>query len=424
MPQNIHLHIRDSMKKFDSDHDCFEVCKLSAPRPQFLNRQAILLLSYRKVPDVSFLVLQQRNHFSLIRALLRNTDAQKLILQKIPAWFLPPDIHLANIDYIHEPFFRQLLISSCLQSTRELLHRTRIRIPPNEGRNMFGVIDEYNVLKPDEVFIQYTLLNGDSSHDDNNNKMKTLDKRKVVITKNPCHHPGDIRTFTAVNHPRLKHLVDVVVFSQQGDRPAPHDISGSDLDGDEYLVVWHQDLVPHTTPNAEPYDYDAHTTSKTWDESVTREHINQIILDIAEQDCLGRLSNLHLAFADKFGVDSQTSPAPEVLSTVELAGAISQEVDSGKTGVHPLKEDKIKKLNNALGGRRPDFMDNPHFEQEESAHILGERKMVFVSFIKILFGELNRATVSCIKANTSRMESTCSIPSTSSTSTSSNTRGS
>jgi len=221
------------------------VCKISAPRPLFLNRQAILLLSYRKVPDASFLILQQQNHLALIRALLRNIDAEKLILQKIPSWLLPRGIQEANIDYIHEPFFRQLLISSCLQSMRDLLQRTRIRVPPNEGRNMIGIVDEYNVLEANQVYIQYTILNRDSlDNDNNNNKTKVLNNCKVVITKNPCHHPGDIRTFTAVDHPRLEHLKDVIVFSQQGDRPAPHDISGSDLDGDEYSVVWHKDLVP------------------------------------------------------------------------------------------------------------------------------------------------------------------------------------
>jgi RNA-dependent RNA polymerase len=380
MPQNIHLCIRDSMKKFDSDHECFEVCKLSAPRPLFLNQQAILLLSYRQVPDASFLILQQQNHLALVRALLRNADAEKEILQKVPSWFLPSDIHYANLDYIHEPFFRQLLISSCLQSMRDLLQRTRIRIPPNEGRNMIGIVDEYNVLEPGQVYIQYTILNNNKN---NNSETKVLDNCKVVITKNPCHHPGDIRTFTAVNHPRLKHLKDVIVFSQQGDRPAPHDISGSDLDGDEYLVVWHKDLVPYNTKNAEPYDYDAHTPSKKFTESVTRDHINKTILDIAEQDCLGRLSNLHLAFADKFGVDSNRKPAEDVSSTVELAGAISQEVDSGKTGYHPLKEDKIKELNNALGNERPDFMDNPNFDQYESKHILGKRFMSFRVFFHL-----------------------------------------
>src|SRR5258708_5797730 len=78
------LLIRPSMDKFKSNHECFEVCKLSAPRPLYLNRQAILLLSYRQISDASFLVLQQQNHLALIRALLRNSDAEKLILEKIP----------------------------------------------------------------------------------------------------------------------------------------------------------------------------------------------------------------------------------------------------------------------------------------------------------------------------------------------------
>ena len=103
----------------------------------------------------------------------------------------------------------------------------------------------------------------DSNFDNNTQKTEILDNRKVVITKNPCHHPGDIRTFTAVDHPKLKHLKDVVVFSQQGDRPAPHDISGSDLDGDEYLVLWHKDLVPCETENAQPYDFDSNIPTQT-----------------------------------------------------------------------------------------------------------------------------------------------------------------
>lgn len=364
------------MKKFRSPHDIFEVCKLSAPRPLYLNRQAILLLSYRQVPDASFIILQQQNHLQLIRALLRNNDAEKLILHKVPSWFLPRDINKAKIDYIHEPFFRQLLIAVCVQSMRELLQRTRIRVPQNEGRNMMGVVDEYDVLEHNEVFIQYTVLSDQDADDgfsNENGNLQILNGCQVAITKNPCHHPGDIRTFKAVDKRELRHLRDVVVFSQKGDRPAPHDISGSDLDGDEYIVVWHEDLVPVHTENAKPYDYDSAIQSRDHNGPIDRKVINNIVLEIAENDYLGRLSNLHLAFADKFGVDdNERRNRGEVNSTVTLAGAISIEVDSGKTGYHPLNDAEIRNLNSLLGDERPDFMDKPDFKQYKSQHVLGK----------------------------------------------------
>ncbi len=358
------------MDKFESTHRCFEVCKVSAPRSLYLNRQAILLLSYRQIPDSTFLILQQRNHLTLIRALLRNEDANNLLYEKLPYWFLP---HGAKIDFVREPFFRQVLISACLNSTRELLRRTRIRVPRNKARNMFGIIDEYNVLKSHEVFIQYTRLNDYEDNDDMNKGQKTitLDNCKVVITKNPCHHPGDIRTFTAVSHEALKHLKDVVVFSQQGDVPATHQISGSDLDGDEYAVIWHKDLVPIRTPDATPYNYDSQGEPLELDRPVERKDINKTVLDIAESDCLGRLSNLHLAYADCYGVDSDYKPSGDVLSTMGLAGAISEEVDSGKTGVHPLNEMEIRKQSKPLENRRPDFMEKANMKSYPSPYILG-----------------------------------------------------
>ncbi|CAF1158600.1 unnamed protein product [Rotaria sordida] len=366
-----HLCIRDSMNKFKSEHRCFEVCRISAPRSLYLNRQAIILLSYRQISDVAFLILQQRNHLKLIRALLRNSDARNFLDEKLPYWFLP---YGAKIDFVREPFFRQLLIVACLISIKELLRRTRIRVSPNKARNMFGIIDEYNVLKPDEVFIQYTLLNDHEDKDGNSKRQNTqiLDNCKVVVTKNPCHHPGDIRTFTAVNHEALKHLKDVIVFSQQGDCPASHQISGSDLDGDEYAVIWHQDLVPLQTPNAVPYNYDSQPPPPELNRPVNRNDVNHVVLQIAESDYLGRLSNLHLAYADHYGVDSNERPAKDVRSTIELAGAISQEVDSGKTGQHPLDDNQIMEQKKALGNTRPDFMENANMKSYPSKKILGK----------------------------------------------------
>ena len=68
-----------------------------------------------------------------------------------------------------------------LQALKE---KTRIFVP--EGVLLLGVIDEMNVLRSGEVFLQI-------------NPSVTSGKRPVLITgpvimaRNPCFHPGDIR---------------------------------------------------------------------------------------------------------------------------------------------------------------------------------------------------------------------------------------
>ena len=70
----------------------------------------------------------------------------------------------------------------------------------------------------------------------------------VLITKNPCGHEGDIRPAKAIgkNHPsyeNLKHLVNVIVFPAKGARPLQNMMSGGDLDGDVYMIIWDQKIV-------------------------------------------------------------------------------------------------------------------------------------------------------------------------------------
>ena len=113
------------------------------------------------------------------------------------------------------------------------------------------------------------------------------------------------------------------------------------------MVIWHEDLIP-TTPNDDPYDYDSQEDPPKMNRPITRDDINQVVMELSEQDYLESLSNIHLAFADKFGIQSPLC--------TELAGHISQEVDAAKTGKHPLSEEQIFELGRKLNGEWPDFM--------------------------------------------------------------------
>ena len=118
---------------------------------------------------------------------------------------------------------------------------------------MFGIVDEYRVLESGEVFVQYSKMkeyklniseerNGENEQDDDDDEEDDKGKceilqGEVVVTKNPCHHPGDLRVFKAVDRKELRHLKDVIIFPQKGRRPHPNEISGSDLDGSFFFSI-------------------------------------------------------------------------------------------------------------------------------------------------------------------------------------------
>lgn len=133
--------------------------------------------------------------------------------------------------------------------------------------------------------------------------------------------------------------------------------------GDEYAVYWHSDLIP-TTENFAPYEYDSQEKPKKLERPVTREDIRQIVLEISEQDALGRLSNLHLAFTDKFNIRHPDA--------IKLAAAIAEEVDSGKTGKHPLTDNEISEIARKLNHERADFFNRPkQFDHYASSNTIG-----------------------------------------------------
>lgn len=129
-------------------------------------------------------------------------------------------------------------------------------------------------------------------------------------------------------------------------------------------MYWHPDLIP-SSDNFSPYEYDSQEKPKKLDRPVTREDIRKTVLDISEQDALGRLSNLHLAFTDKFSIRHQDA--------VKLAAAIAEEVDAGKTGKHPLTDAEIAELARKLGNERADFFNRPkQFDLYASSNAIGK----------------------------------------------------
>jgi len=224
----------------------------------------------------------------------------------------------SGIALTAEPFLRNLLLSVYRHKLGELLKRTRIEVDPEKGRSMMGTADETATLDYGQVFVQY------SARLDQPNVDRRVLTGTVVIAKNPCFHPGDMRKFTAVDVPALRHMVDVVVFPVRGQRPHPNEMSGSDLDGDMYFVCWDESLIP-PGPNQDPMDYTA-KDKELLDRQINEEDMISFLGRYIESDQLGVIANAHLVHAD---AQNEHIFSEQCL---ELAQKHSDAVDFPKTG--------------------------------------------------------------------------------------------
>lgn len=131
------------------------------------------------------------------------------------------------------------------------------RIPVRQGAMLIGVMDEHGVLEHGEIFIR---IHGPEQERAGSGPQVVV-RDAVAVGRNPSLHAGDIRTLKAVDRPALRDLVNVVVFPAKGPRPHQESMSGGDLDGDEYFLIWDPDLVP-VGPDPSPFDYLGQSTTE------------------------------------------------------------------------------------------------------------------------------------------------------------------
>ena len=159
---------------------------------------------------------------------------------------------------------RSSLRAAVRQEQSKMLNKyeeQRCRIMIRQSRLLFGICDptgtpsKAGLLKPGTCFVRVTLDGtgeprtlvcvleriyspfwiSDSPLDTlsptraNNFQVNT----EVLVTRNPCLHPGDLQKFRAVDVPELAHICDAIIFPTTGQRPSADLMSGGDLDGDK-----------------------------------------------------------------------------------------------------------------------------------------------------------------------------------------------
>ncbi|XP_049514548.1 uncharacterized protein LOC119433620 isoform X2 [Dermacentor silvarum] len=359
------LILRKSMNKFACVTSAnIEVIKVSAPSPVFLNRPLITILEQLDVPRRVFLHLQQNMLLQLCDALI-NDGAALRALGTYANTSLPfAKLHVNGISLSREPFTRSMILVVYESIIAGLKEKSRIAILPEKGRNMLGVLDETGTLEYGQVFVQFThigvdLHNGAPNSSDSNRGSTQVLTGTVLVTKCPCLHPGDVRKFEAVDVPALHHIRDCIVFPAKGPRPHPNEMAGSDLDGDEYIVIWEQDLF-FLGPNRQPMVFSDTSVGAPSTGNLDSDII-QFLCKYILNDSVGVMSNAHLAWADLLpnGIFSSTCLA--------LAEKISTCLDFAKTGISAelSRHERVQKY--------PDFMAKRGIKPTyRSARVLGE----------------------------------------------------
>ncbi|XAR50155.1 RNA-directed RNA polymerase [Bertholletia excelsa] len=372
------LSLRSSMLKFESKNRMLNVTKWSEAMPSYLNREIVSLLSTLGVEDEAFeALLDQQLH--LLKKMLTSREAALDVLDSMgnASKNILVKMMLQGYEPNQEPYLSMMLRAHHDEQLSDLKSRCRIFVP--KGRILLGCLDETGILKYGQVYARITMSKAELEGEEQGFFQKMDDKTsvvvgKVVVTKNPCLHPGDVRVLDAVYKIALeeKGLVDCIIFPQKGERPHPNECSGGDLDGDLYFISWDKNLIP--TQTVDPMDYTGRRP-RIMDHDVTLEEIHKFFVDYLINDTLGIISTAHLIHADR---EPNKALSPKCL---ELATLHSMAVDFAKTGA-PAEMPRYLKPKEF-----PDFMEKWDKPMYTSQGILG--KLYRATIMSSLHGKLD-----------------------------------
>lgn len=370
------IHIRESQYKFPAAHEGLEVIRISQFASANLNRQLILVLASLGVPDLRF-INKLRVQLSDLEEAMTNPQKALAILQRDidhnQITLKLAEIVLDGFQERGEPFIMSLLALWRAWSVKYLKEKARITIP--EGALLLGCLDETGILRGHyEADAQLEALSSSLKRPHQIPEIfvqlsnKPRGKSQVItgpmlLARNPSLHPGDIRVVCGVNVPELGHLKDCVVLPQTGDRDLASMCSGGDLDGDDFVIIWDQDLIP-TEWNHTPMDYSP-PQRVTHEGRITDNDLTNFFIDYMRNDKLPTIAHAHVALADasEDGVKSEKCKAHKSRVGrasansigLKLAQLHSKAVDFPKTG-RPARLD-------------PDLMPRkwPHFMEKKKA---------------------------------------------------------
>ncbi len=342
------IYIRPSQKKFivkpEKNDNYFELCDYSRYIQAYLNRQIILLMRTREKKDENF--IKKLDDYK------KNLENEKFVLSLIhyEQWNnMFKEIYNNGINMNNDR-----LINSLIDKNKEILYtdlKTKARIYIDQSAYVIGILDEFGVLEYGEAYLHI--------------KRKNLDlvlDRKCVVAKCPCLHPGDLRELTfkkyipnkseTHKYKRLLPYENVIIFPQKGPRPHSNELSGSDLDGDNYFIFYDADLIG--LDDTAPMNYNIEIKNQKKYDKITLNDVIKYYAEYTNLNNLGIIGDAHLAMADN-DINLAKGQIP-----LNLAMKFSRAVDAPKTGddVTLDEKEKPKKFPHYMEGKKNTYKSN------------------------------------------------------------------
>ncbi|KAL2155650.1 hypothetical protein VTH82DRAFT_392 [Thermothelomyces myriococcoides] len=222
-----------------------------------------------------------------------------------------------GIDYRRDSFLRRVVEMILLRELRLIKHKSRI--PVREGITLFGVLDETGYLGEGQVYVTF-----DTEED---RYAQPPGSGLLLVTRSPALHPGDVQIaynkLPPEGHP-LTELRNCIVFSKLGSRDLPSQLSGGDLDGDVFHVIWDSEVVTAVKTHP-PADY-GRVKPPELDRPVTMADMAAFFVDFMKTDQLGVIATRHMILADQMQEGTLNQ------NCITLAELHSAAVDFSKTG--------------------------------------------------------------------------------------------
>ena len=368
------IYIRPSQTKFikePGEKNYFELCDYSRFIKSYLNRQIIQIMNARGIKDEIFLKKFHEYKDSL--------EYEKNIISLIHyhEWsniFL--DMYECGFNMLNDR-----LMYSIIDINKKLLYndlKNRSRIYIKNSAYAIGIMDEYKILKYGEAYLHI-------KKDD----LDIILDQKCIVAKCPCVHPGDLRELifkrynetdkTTEKYKIFNKYENVIIFPQVGPRPHPNEMSGSDLDGDQYFIFYDSDLN-HFDIYVDPMEYGEEVKEevkkeeevKKKEEEENKKSNNEqknifkqqdVIKYFAEFTCknnLGIIGDAHMAKSDS-DPDGVNGEIPK-----QIAKIFSTAVDASKTGKFESLTEEQKP------SKYPHYMEKNKNKSYHSYSILGQ----------------------------------------------------